>query len=177
MSDVLSDGIVEWADLVAVVADTTTEKTSVCPSNRCNGSEISSLVQFQNVDNIGVDHVNDFNNEMRSCKLQETQSLSQLSQSTLLFVDIPNVFDDEHIDITLINLSADNLFNFAAFPDNLYRLVGVVCHAHNHYYAYVLKKGDWFIVDCVKKPHVKQVLTSKLFEKMNDVTLMMFEKI
>lgn len=181
VSDVENDGIVEWADLANVITNSTSTLIGTCPSERCNGSEMMSFIQYQNddgiVDNENGDYRENSNCEQRSCKIIQKRQITQSSESTLLFVDIPNEYDGEHMDITLVNLPADNQFVFSAFPDNLYRLVGIVCHSIGHYYAYVLKFGDWYIVDCVKKPHVKQVLTTKLFEKISNVTLLIYEKI
>ena len=103
---------------------------------------------------IDNDTICDATHNERTCKMIETRQISQSPQSTLLFVDIPNVIDGELMDITLVNLPADNQFTFFAFPDNLYRLVGVICHKVNHYNAYVLKFGDWYIVDCSDRSFV-----------------------
>lgn len=70
----------------------------------------------------------------------------------------------------------NNEFVFPAFLNKLFSLIGVVCHTPDHYYSYVTKHGEWYIIDCVLKPHVKQIKYETLQVELKDVSIMLFER-
>ena len=113
----------------------------------------------------------------KSSVVQETLTIHLPEESKILFVDIPNIINGEYVEKSICQLPQDNQFHFPAFPGVTFSLIGVVCHIPDHYYAYVRKHGEWFIVDCMMKPHVKLVNRQKFFMKMDNVSIMMFERV
>jgi hypothetical protein len=115
--------------------------------------------------------------------LEITTTRSVHDDLKFVFVDLPPQkrvqIQDGSYQLQLLkgkvtHLPKFNKYVFPALPDKSFTVKAAICYRTSHYYAYVLRAGQWYKLDCLQQPNICEV--GGLPTGLNEVCVLMLEK-